>query len=147
MVVRPDHPWARRRAPLGPGELAAARIVSREEGSGTRDVLTAALSDALGRQVPVTVALALSTTAAVRSAVLAGAGPAVLSELTVAEDIAARRLARVPVTGVDLHRSLRAVWAGGRLPPSGTARDLLAHVIARQTPGRDRPARGSDAAS
>jgi DNA-binding transcriptional LysR family regulator len=152
VVVRPDHPWARRREPLGPGELAAARIVSREEGSGTRDVLTAALSGALGRQGPVTVVLALSTTAAVRSAVLAGAGPAVLSELTVAEDIAAGRLARVPVTGVDLRRSLRAVWTGGRLPPSGAARDLLGHVTSRQTAGRGpggrvRPDCGSGAAS
>ena len=107
VVVRPDHAWARRREPLGPGDLAAARIVSREEGSGTRDVLTAALS-----------------------AALAGAGPAVLSELTVAEDIAARRLARVPVAGVNLRRSLRAIWAGGSLPPMGAARDLLAHVSA-----------------
>ena len=51
-----------------------------------------------------------------------------LSELTVAEDISARRLARVPVAGVNLRRSLRAIWAGGTLPPAGAARDLLAHV-------------------
>ena len=50
-------------------------------------MLTTALSAALGTRVTMPVALALSTTAAVRSAVLAGAGPAVLSELTVAEDI------------------------------------------------------------
>jgi DNA-binding transcriptional LysR family regulator len=98
-------------------------------------VLTAALSAALGTRVTAPVALALSTTAAVRSAVLAGAGPAVLSELTVAEDISARRLARVPVAGVNLRRSLRAIWAGGTLPPAGAARDLLAHVTA----GRPRP--------
>jgi DNA-binding transcriptional LysR family regulator len=128
VIVRPDHPWARRRQPLEPAELAAASIVSREEGSGTRGVLTAALSAALGARVTVPVALALSTTAAVRSAVLAGAGPAVLSELTVAEDISARRLARVPVAGVNLRRSLRAIWTGGTLPPVGAARDLLAHV-------------------
>ena len=128
VIVRPDHPWARRRQPLEPAELAAASIVSREEGSGTRGVLTAALSAALGTRVTVPVALALSTTAAVRSAVLAGAGPAVLSELTVAEDISARRLARVPVAGVNLRRSLRAIWTGGALPPAGAARDLLAHV-------------------
>ncbi len=91
-------------------------------------MLTAALSAALGARVTVPVALALSTTAAVRSAVLAGAWPAVLSELTVAEDISARRLARVPVAGVNLRRSLRAIWTGGTLPPVGAARDLLAHV-------------------
>ena len=32
--------------------------------------------------------------------------------LTVAEEISARRLARVQVTGVNLRRSLRAIWAG-----------------------------------
>ncbi len=132
VVVRPDHPWARRRDPLDPTELASARLVSREEGSGTRNVLTAALSAALRRRVDTPVALALSTTAAVRSAVLAGAGPAVLSELTIADDIAARRLARVPVAGVNLRRSLRAIWAGGTLPAAGAARDLLAHVSARR---------------
>jgi DNA-binding transcriptional LysR family regulator len=131
VIVRPDHPWARRRQPLGPAELAAARIVSREEGSGTRSVLAAALSAALKAPVTMPVALALSTTAAVRSAVLAGAGPAVLSELTVADDIAAQRLARIPVDGVNLRRSLRAIWAGGNLP-MGAARDLLAHVTARR---------------
>ena len=29
---------------------------------------------------------------------------------------------------LDLRRSLQAVWAGGTLPPTGAARDLLAHV-------------------
>lgn len=128
VVVRPDHPWVRRRHPLSPAELAATRLVSREEGSGTRSVLTAALSAALGARVAMPVTLALSSTAAVKAAVVAGAGPAVLSELAVAEDIASHRLARVPVADVNLRRSLRAVWAGGDLPPMGAARDLLAHV-------------------
>ena len=42
-----------------------------------------------------------------------------LSELTVTADSAGRRLARIPVPGVNLHRALRAVSAaspGGRRP-------------------------------
>ncbi|HEX2322075.1 MAG TPA: LysR substrate-binding domain-containing protein [Streptosporangiaceae bacterium] len=70
------------------------------------------------------VALALSTTAAV----LAGAGPAMLSELAVSEDLASRRLTRVPVADLDLHRALLAIWTGGAVKPSGAARHLLAHV-------------------
>jgi DNA-binding transcriptional LysR family regulator len=129
VVVRPDHRWARRRRrPLSPAELAAARLVSREEGSGTKGVLTAALSAALGTRVTMPVALALSSTAAVKAAVAAGAGPAVLSELAVAEELASHRLARVPVAGVNLRRSLRAVWSGGDHPPMGAARDLLAQL-------------------
>ncbi len=130
VVVRPDHPWVQRRQPLSPAELAGTRLVSREEGSGTRNALTAALSASLGHPVAMPVALALSSTAAVRAAVLAGAGPAVLSELAVAEDLASHRLARVPVADVNLRRSLRAIWPGGPLPPMGAARDLLAHVTA-----------------
>jgi DNA-binding transcriptional LysR family regulator len=130
VVVRPDHPWAQRRPPVTAAELAGTQLVSREEGSGTREVLTARLSAALGTQVILPVELALSSTAAVRAAVLAGAGPAVLSELAVADDLASHRLARVAVTDVSLRRSLRAVWSGGRLPPVGAARDLLAHVSA-----------------
>jgi molybdate transport repressor ModE-like protein len=140
VVVRPDHRWARRRQPLSAGELAATRLVSREEGSGTRDALAAALAaalpttrgDAPTARAAAPVALALSTTAAVRAAVLAGAGPAVLSELAVAEDLASHRLARVPVAGINMRRSLRAIWSGGQLPPTGAARDLLAHVTRRR---------------
>ena len=138
VVVRPDHPWARRRDPLRADELAAVRIVSREEGSGTRSVLTSALAAALKTRVTMPVALALSTTAAIRSAVFAGAGPAVLSELTVADDIAAHRLHRVPVADLNLRRALRAIWIGGNLPPTGAARDLLAHVTARVAGGSAR---------
>ena len=74
VVARPDHPWARRRDPVSPAELAATPMVSREAGSGTRDVLAAAVSAALSRRVTMPVALALSTTAAVRAAVLAAPG-------------------------------------------------------------------------
>jgi DNA-binding transcriptional LysR family regulator len=135
VVVRPDHPWARRRQPLSPAELAATALVSREEGSGTREALVTALAAALNGtnaaapshgEAPA--ALALSTTTAVRTAVLAGAGPAVLSELAVSKELASHRLAQVLVAGVDLRRALRAIWSGGPTPPRGAARDLLAHA-------------------
>jgi DNA-binding transcriptional LysR family regulator len=73
-------------------------------------------------------ALACPQRRRVRAAVLVGAGPSVLSELGVSEDLASRRLTRVPVADLDLHRALRAIWTGGAVPPGGAARDLLAHV-------------------
>ena len=131
LVVRPDHPFARRRRPVDPELLARTPLVSREIGSGTRDALTSALRAALGPAVrqadPI---LALSTTAAIRSAVQAGAGPAVLSRLAVEDDLATRRLVSVPVTELDLRRALRAIWLGGPTPPAGAARDLIAHIAA-----------------
>lgn len=130
LVVRPDHAWLKRRRTLTAAELNEISLVSREEGSGTREALRKALAAALGpHSVQTRPTLALSTTSAVRAAVLAGAGPAVLSELAVADDIAVHRLARVPVTGIDLQRELRAVWIGPRHPPAGAVRDLVAHIL------------------
>lgn len=118
LVVAPGHAWARRRAPLGAAELAASPLILREEGSGTRAVLEAALGG-LARPL-----LELSSTTAVKSAAVSGAGPAVLSELAVGEELAARRLVRVPVEGVRLRRELRAVWPVGHVP-AGPVRELL----------------------
>ena len=133
LVARPDSPLARRRSPITPRQLADTRLVSREAGSGTRDVLAAALHSALGPDYqPADPALALSTTAAIRSAVQAGAGPAVLSELAVREDLAARRLVRIPVADFNLRRALRAIWLGARTPPPGAARDLIAYIGTRR---------------
>ncbi|HZC52429.1 MAG TPA: LysR substrate-binding domain-containing protein, partial [Mycobacterium sp.] len=133
LVVRPDYPFARRRRPVDPALLAQTPLVSREIGSGTREALTAALRTALGPGLqqadPI---LALSTTSAIRGAVHAGAGPAVLSRLAVQDDLATRRLVSVPVAGLDLHRALRAVWLGASTPPAGAARDLIAHIAARR---------------
>lgn len=128
VVVAPDHPWARRRGELTPSELAGVSMVTREAGSGTRETYRAALDQALGPEHGASAppALEFSTTAAVRAAVLAGAGPAVLSELAVADDVASGKLRRVPVNGLDLSRSVRAIWLGPERPPAGPVRDLIA---------------------
>ncbi|MFH8368256.1 LysR family transcriptional regulator [Streptomyces sp. NPDC018031] len=121
VVVAPDHRWARRRTPIDPAELAATPLVLRERGSGTRQVLDAALAAHGGLAAPL---LELASTTAVKAAAVSGAGPAVLSRLAVREELAARRLVEVPVGGVSLRRDLRAVWPAGRRP-AGPARDLL----------------------
>jgi DNA-binding transcriptional LysR family regulator len=132
VVVRPDHRWARRRTAVAPGEIAATALVTREAGSGTRSAFEAALRAVLGvDQVLAAPALALSTSAAVRAAVIAGAGPAVLSELAVADDLTAGRLREISVSDLDLRRILRAVWVGSKTPPPGAARDLIALAARR----------------
>lgn len=132
VVLPPDHPWVRKGRVLTAAELNEIPLVSREEGSGTRYALRAALTAALGRHsVQAPPALVLSTTSAVRAAVLAGAGPAVLSELAVADDLASHRLGRVRVSGIDVRRQLRAIWMGPRNPPAGPIRDLVAHILSQ----------------
>ncbi|WP_327322402.1 LysR family transcriptional regulator [Streptomyces sp. NBC_01210] len=131
VVAAPSHPWARRRAPLTPAELAATPLILRERGSGTRQVLDSALSEYGGLADPL---LELASTTAVKAAAVSGAGPAVLSELAVTEELTARRLTAVPVEDVDLHRDLRAVWPTSHRP-TGPARDLLTLTRGRPTSG------------
>ncbi|WP_105975713.1 LysR family transcriptional regulator [Streptomyces geranii] len=118
VVTAPGHPWARRRKPVGAEELAATPLILREEGSGTRQVLDTALGG-LARPL-----IELSSTTAVKASAVGGAGPAVLSELAVGEELSTRRLVCVPLAGVRLDRELRAVWPVGHRPV-GPARELL----------------------
>ncbi|QTE30841.1 LysR family transcriptional regulator [Pengzhenrongella sicca] len=129
VVVPPGHPWTHPGRGLDARELAATRLVHREPTSGTRTFLEAALASVGPLAAPL---LELSTTSAVCSAVAAGAGPAVLSNLAVRGDVAAGRLVEVPVHGIRLARSLRAVWPRGQRP-GGPALDLLR--IAQRTAG------------
>lgn len=121
VVAPPGHPWARLRRPLDPATLAHTRLVQREPTSGTRTALEQALRELAPLATPL---LELSSTSAVRGAVAAGAGPAVLSDLAVRDDVAAGRVVVVAVRDLDLSRALRAVWPRGQRP-TGSARDLL----------------------
>lgn len=130
VVVPPDHKWTRRSKGVSASELSQTPLVARELGSGTRESLAAALrstpgGDAIEQARPV---LELSSAAAVRGAVLAGAGPAVMSKLAVADDLALGRLRAIEVPELNLRRKLRAIWVGGRTPPAGAIRDLLSHT-------------------
>ncbi|MDX6227242.1 MAG: hypothetical protein QOI76_632 [Frankiales bacterium] len=131
VVVPPAHPWARLRRPLDPTTLAHTRLVQREPLSGTRTALELALRSHAPLATPL---LELSSTSAVRGAVSAGAGPAVLSDLAVRDDVAAGRVVVVPVRDLDLSRSLRAVWPRGQRP-TGSARDLLTITRTTDVPG------------
>ncbi|WP_455355094.1 LysR family transcriptional regulator [Streptomyces sp. SYSU K217416] len=128
VVAAPTHPWGRRRKPLDPAELAATPLILRERGSGTRQVLDAALAAYGGLAEPL---LELASTTAVKAAAVSGHGPCVLSELAVGEELSSHRLAEIPVEGVSLRRDLRAVWPTGTRP-AGPARDLL--TLTRRTP-------------
>ena len=126
VVVPAGHPWVRRRSGITAAELAATPLVSREPASGTRRFLEYALRAQAGAE-PVPPVAQLSSTTAIKSAVMAGIGPAVLSSLAVAAEVAAGTLRAVRVAGLDLRRELHAVSADGR-PLTGPAGDL--HAIA-----------------
>ncbi|SFO58263.1 LysR family transcriptional regulator [Actinomadura madurae] len=121
VVVGAGHAWARRRSGVTAAELAVTPLVLREQGSGTREILDRALASHGGTAPPL---LQLASTTALKAAAVSGAGPVVVSDLAVADELAAGRLIRVPVPELDLSRPLRAVWPAGQRP-AGPARDLL----------------------
>ncbi|MEU2597865.1 LysR substrate-binding domain-containing protein [Streptomyces hirsutus] len=122
VVVAPGHPWARRRRPLSGRELADTPLLLREPGSGSRETLEKALRPYDGVAVPV---LELGSTAPLRSAVVRGLAPAVLSALAVHEDVDHGRLVEVEVDpAVPLRRLLHAVWLKGHELPEAALRLL-----------------------
>ena len=127
LVAAPDDPWARRRTPVPASAVAARALTSRERGSGTRVVWQRAL-EAAGAAA-VAPESELTTTAAVLASVAAGGPPAFVSRRVAARDIDAGLLVEVATSGLDLRRAFTAVWVGGRRPPTGPARDLLAIAV------------------
>lgn len=123
LIVSPRHPWARRKE-IDPADVAATPLVAREPGSGTREAFERALLQHPGIGAITAPALELGATTAIREAVLAGAGPAVLSSLAVARDLGSGRLVAVPIRGIPLRRALRAVHRQDTRM-TGPARDLL----------------------
>jgi DNA-binding transcriptional LysR family regulator len=125
VIVSPNHAWARR-THVTKAELAKGPLIVREPGSGTRDTLSGLMGN-------VSAHLEMNTNAAIKSAVIAGAGAAALSRLAVASDLSAGRLVEIPVAGLDLRRSLSAVWPH-HVKPKGAAEALL--TLARASPSQ-----------
>jgi DNA-binding transcriptional LysR family regulator len=118
VVVAADHPWARRRS-VRLADLSAEAYLTRERYSGTRAVVTAALSQAGVELEP---ALVTPSIQGLKRAVLAG-GFTVLSRVAVEGEVAAGTLRALGVRGVDLGRELRAVR--DRRPARGSAAGRL----------------------
>ncbi|WP_415972008.1 LysR family transcriptional regulator [Rhodococcus sp. 077-4] len=121
LVVAPGHSWTA--TPPSAADIVATALVTREPGSGTRSAYESALA-AAGLGQPVSPLLEVSSTTAIKSAVGAGIGGAVLSSLAVAPELAVGTLIRVPIPGLTLRRELKAIWPSGRAP-SGPAAGLL----------------------
>ena len=124
VIVAPGHPAA------GRGSVDAETFrdepfVAREEGSGTRVAFERAFRLA---GIEPRVALALPSGEGIVRAVEARLGAAVLSRRVVADALAAGRVVRVPVTGLELHRAFNLVRPH-RITPSPAAQAFTALVI------------------
>ena len=105
-VAAADHPLAARNK-VEPTELEHLPVVLREAGSGTRVIVKEALK-AHGLGLAET--LSMGSTESIKRAVIAGAGIAWLSELCIADELAAGTLIVLPVRGLHIKRPLHVMW-------------------------------------
>jgi LysR family transcriptional regulator, transcriptional activator of the cysJI operon len=112
LIVPAAHEWAERRT-VTCAELAAAPLLMRERGSGTRQVVEQALSREGIRRSSLNIVMELDSTEAIKSAVEAGLGAGFVSRWALAKDQrAGRSLQIVELEGVRIRRNfLLAVTA------------------------------------
>ncbi|MDR0434448.1 MAG: LysR family transcriptional regulator [Gracilibacteraceae bacterium] len=106
VVVAPyHHAWANRSA-ISLAELAEERMITREQGSGTRRVMELALEERGFDPGRLNVTMELGSTQAVKQVVAAGLGIAIISALTVAQECRRHQLRVVKIKDCQLSRPL-----------------------------------------
>ncbi len=131
VVVSAQHPWATSHRSLSVEDLSATDLIIRENGFGSRETVEKAL---VGHWPNVSF-LELSSTHAIREAVAMDVGPGLLSVMSVARDLREGRMVRIPVTGLNLRRPMRAVW--DRTTGLGPAARTLLEIASDDLVGAD----------
>lgn len=132
-VAAAGHPFATRKR-LTLAQLAGEPLLARERGSGTRLALENLLAE---RGVSWPPRMALGSNEALKHAVRAGLGLAVLSRHTLAADPAGEGLAVLPVAGFPIRRMWHLVWRRDRalsLPARTFLAELRATLGVRRKP-------------
>jgi len=114
-------------------QLAAEPFISRERGSGTRQVAETALVDAGYAPEQLRVIAELSGIEPIKAAVEAGLGIAIVSALSIRRELALGTLIARPVRGVTMHRRLAAAFAQGQ--PMLPAAQELVRLVRASAPG------------
>jgi DNA-binding transcriptional LysR family regulator len=122
------HPFLQKRR-VSVRDLCRAPFVMREEGSGTRAVVEQALRR---RGQSVRSVLSLAGTEAVKHAVIAGIGLAIISRLALSCELQAGSLAVIPISDLDIRRPLHLQTLQGRALGPAAARFL--EILASQKP-------------
>jgi DNA-binding transcriptional LysR family regulator len=118
LIAAATHALAQDRVTLPPGALADTIMVVREPGSGSRDVVLAALGAA--GIVPAAL-LEVGSTEMIRQVVLSGLGVAIVSEAAVQDQIAGGALVALHVRGLSVMRMLSRLSLPDRMPSAAAA--------------------------
>ena len=120
LIVPPGHAWAKRGI-IGAEHFREQPLLMREEGSATRLLTERALRRAGLECRPV---MEFDHTEAIKQAVMAGLGVALVSVHAVRREIAARHLASLRVRGLELRRHFHVIHDEGR-PLSSSAQAFV----------------------
>jgi len=102
VIAPPDHPLAGRDR-VSPSELLRETFLTREQGSGSRILMTRYL-DRIGEGQPYR-AIEMGTNETIKQAVMAGLGIAVISAHTIVPELEAGRLAVLRLDGMPIRRT------------------------------------------
>lgn len=115
LVVAREHPWSKSQL-VDLETLAAAPMLMREQGSGTRRVLERALKKAGLRLGQLRIAMELDSTEAIVAGVEAGLGVGFVSEWAIRKELRLGTLAVANVAGLDVRRWFSFVRMHGPAP-------------------------------
>jgi len=101
LIASPEHPLAGHSA-ITPADLLCETFIAREQGSGTRILMTRYL-DQLGEGTPYR-QIEMGSNETIKQAVIANLGIALISQHTVSEEIRAGRLVTLPAQGLPIVR-------------------------------------------
>jgi DNA-binding transcriptional LysR family regulator len=132
-IVPPNHPLVSQQ-PVTLKQLATEPYVQREFGSGTRAIVEKAFKQ---QGLELNVAIELSSNEAVKQAVSAGLGISIVSDLTIALELAANSLAVVEIQEIDFTRTLSQVMLNEK-PVSPAASAFLQLLHGHNSPFSDR---------
>jgi DNA-binding transcriptional LysR family regulator len=133
LVAAADHPLAKRKR-LQLQQLTKEPLLMREAGSGTRLATEQAFAE---RGIQWRPRMALGSNEAIKHAVRAGLGLAVLSRHSLEQNPAHQGLAVLPVTGFPIRRMWHLVWRRDRalsLPARTLLQDLRTRLGVRALP-------------
>ena len=117
-IAPPRDPVLSRRT-LSAKELVALPFVMRERGSGTREVIEAALAK---KRLTVEPVMSLGSTEAVKNAVASRLGVAIVSSLTVEHELRSGALIKLEVPDLAIRRALHLVELRGKSRSPAAAR-------------------------
>ncbi len=134
LAVAASHPWARR-GTVRLEELPQQPFIMRERGSGTRKVMEEALAAHALDPSGLHVVLEVTGNEAVRQALKAGAGVAVISRRAIQDDVRCKMIAVLRLHGVKLSRDFYLVTHKSR-SRSPLAAAFLRFLHESATPAR-----------